>query len=105
MFWGPHLWEDYAERSRVSKPHHSPPLWYIGKVGISLYPLRPEKEHSLHDFLPRGLPHQQAVNVESTAAKRAVAEYALLGGGRFSRSVGRTLRGGESKKDFSVEYQ
>ena len=72
-------------------------------MGISLYPLRPEKEHSLHDFLPRGLPHQQAVNVESTAAKRAVAEYALLGGGRFSRSVGRTLRGGgKAKKIFQL---
>ena len=96
-----HLYISYAERSRVSKPHHSPPLWYIGKVGISLYPLRPEKEHSLHDFLPRGLPHQQAVNVESTAAKRTVAEYALLGGGRYSRSVGRTLRGEKQKRFFS----
>ena len=41
---------------------------------------------------------KQAASVESTAAKRAGAEYALLGGGRFSCSVGRTLRGEKQKK-------
>ena len=36
-------------------------------IGIlSLYPRRPEKEHSQNDFLSRGLPHQPAANVEST---------------------------------------
>ena len=32
MFWGPHLWEGYAERSRVSKPSSCPPI-EIGKRG------------------------------------------------------------------------
>ena len=40
------------------------------EIGIlSLYPHRPEKEHSRNDFLSRGLPHQQAANVESTLLK------------------------------------
>lgn len=41
-------------------------------IGIlSLYPHRPEKEHSLHDFLSRGLPHQQA---------RERREHLIIGG-------------------------
>ena len=40
------------------------------EIGIlSLYPHRPEKEHSRNDFLSRGLPHQQAANEESTLLK------------------------------------
>ena len=35
----------------------------------------------------------QAVNDSEHRINRAVAEYALLGGGRFSRFIGRTLRG------------
>ena len=45
-----------------------------------------------------GLPHQPARERREHRINRAVAEYALLGGGRFSRSVGRTLRGEKQKR-------
>ena len=62
------------------------------EIGIlSLYPHRPEKEHSRNDFLSRGLPHQQAANEESTLLKGEKLH-------KLSPWVKRTPYGGKAKK-------
>lgn len=45
------------------------------EIGIlSLYPHRPEKEHSRNDFLSRGLPRQQARERREHLIKRGKAQ-------------------------------
>ena len=45
------------------------------EIGIlSLYPHRPEKEHSRNDFLSRGLPHQKARERREHLIKRGKAK-------------------------------